>query len=36
VLEKQGRKNEAIEALRTALRMKPDLDEAKKDLKRLT
>jgi tetratricopeptide (TPR) repeat protein len=36
VLEKQGRKNEAIEALRTALRMKPDLEQAKKDLKRLT
>lgn len=35
-LEKQGKKNEAIESLRTALRMNPRLEEAKKDLKRLS
>lgn len=35
-LERQGKKNEAVESLRTALRLKPDLEEAKKDLKRLT
>jgi tetratricopeptide (TPR) repeat protein len=35
VLEKQGRKQEAIAALETALRLKPDLEDAKKDLKRL-
>lgn len=34
-LEKQGRKAEAIQALETAVRLKPDLDDAKKDLKRL-
>jgi len=34
-LEKQGRKPEAINALETAVRLKPDLAEAKKDLKRL-
>ncbi len=36
VLEKENRKDEAIAELRTALRLKPDLDDAKKDLKRLT
>jgi tetratricopeptide (TPR) repeat protein len=35
VLEKQGRKPEAINALDTAVRLKPDLADAKKDLKRL-
>jgi tetratricopeptide (TPR) repeat protein len=35
VLEKSGRKADAIAALETALRLKPDLEEAKKDLKRL-
>ena len=35
VLEKEGRRPEARAELETALRMKPDLDEAKKDLKRL-
>ncbi|MGI8782729.1 MAG: tetratricopeptide repeat protein [Acidobacteriota bacterium] len=35
VLEKQGRKAEAVAALETAVRMKPDLDQARKDLKRL-
>ena len=35
-LEQQGKKNDAIEALRTALRQNPDLEGAKKDLKRLT
>lgn len=35
VLEKQGRKPEAIAELETAVRMKPDLDDAKKDLRRL-
>ena len=35
VLEKLGRKPEAIAELEAALRSKPDLDEAKKDLKRL-
>lgn len=35
VLEKQGRKPEAIAELETSLRLKPDLDDAKKDLKRL-
>ena len=35
VLEKQGRKNEAIAELEAALKLKPDLDPAKKDLKRL-
>jgi hypothetical protein len=36
VLEKKGRKPEAIAEVETALRLKPDLEEAKKDLKRLT
>ena len=35
VLEKQGRKSEAIAELQTAVQMKPNFDEAKKDLKRL-
>ncbi len=35
VLEKQGRKPEAIVALETAVKLKPDLDPARKDLKRL-
>jgi len=35
ILEKQGRRPEAITELQTALKLKPDLDEAKKDLKRL-
>ena len=35
VLEKEGRKSEARSELETALRLKPDLSEAKKDLKRL-
>jgi tetratricopeptide (TPR) repeat protein len=35
-LEKQGKKEEAVESLRTALRLKPDLEDAKKDLERLT
>jgi tetratricopeptide (TPR) repeat protein len=35
VLEKQGRKPDAIESLESALRLKPDLDPAKRDLKRL-
>ena len=35
VYEKEGRKPEAIQELQTALNMKPDLEEAKKDLKRL-
>lgn len=35
VLEKQGRKPEAIAELQTALRIKPNLDDAKKDLRRL-
>jgi hypothetical protein len=35
VLEKQSRKPEAVAALETAVRMKPDLEAAKKDLKRL-
>lgn len=33
--EKMGRKPEAIRELETALRLKPDLEDAKKDLKRL-
>lgn len=33
--EKMGRKSEAISACEQALRLKPDLEEAKKDLKRL-
>jgi tetratricopeptide (TPR) repeat protein len=35
VLEKQGRKNEARGELETALKIKPDFEPAKKDLKRL-
>jgi tetratricopeptide (TPR) repeat protein len=35
VLKMQGRKPEAIAEVETALRLKPDLGEAKKDLKRL-
>jgi tetratricopeptide (TPR) repeat protein len=35
VLEKEGRKSEAMSELHTALRLKPDLEGAKKDLKRL-
>jgi tetratricopeptide (TPR) repeat protein len=35
ILEKQGRKQEAIAEVQSALKMKPDLDEAKKDLKRM-
>jgi tetratricopeptide (TPR) repeat protein len=35
ILEKQGRKPDAIAALETAVRLKPDLEAAKKDLKRL-
>lgn len=35
VLEKQGRKPEAIKALQTSLQLKPDLEEATNDLKRL-
>jgi tetratricopeptide (TPR) repeat protein len=35
VLEKEGRKNEAITELQTAVRLKPNLEGARKDLKRL-
>ena len=35
VLEKEGRKPEAVSELRTALQLKPDLTPAKKDLNRL-
>ena len=35
VYEKEGRKPEAIQELQLAVNMKPDLDDAKKDLKRL-
>jgi len=35
VLEKQSRKPESVAALETSVRMKPDLEAAKKDLKRL-
>jgi tetratricopeptide (TPR) repeat protein len=35
VLEKQGRKNDAISELQTAVNMKPEFEPAKKDLKRL-
>ncbi|MEO5988768.1 MAG: tetratricopeptide repeat protein [Candidatus Eisenbacteria bacterium] len=35
ILERQGRKPEAITELQAALRLQPDLDYAKKDLKRL-
>ena len=34
-LEKQGRKAEAIAEIEVALRMEPEMEEAKKDLKRL-
>jgi tetratricopeptide (TPR) repeat protein len=34
-LEKQGRKTEAIAEIETALRLEPDLEEARKDLKRM-
>lgn len=36
ILERQGRKPEAIAELQTALRLQPDLESAKKDLKRLS
>jgi tetratricopeptide (TPR) repeat protein len=35
VIEQQGRKPEALAEVQMALRLKPDLDDAKKDLKRL-
>lgn len=35
VLEKQGRKQDAITELETAVRIKPDLEDAQKDLNRL-
>ena len=35
VFEKQERKSDAVAALEAALRLNPDLEEAKKDLKRL-
>jgi tetratricopeptide (TPR) repeat protein len=35
VLEKQGKKSEAVAELETAVKLDPKLDEAKKDLKRL-
>lgn len=35
VLEKEGRKQDAIQELQTAVQMKPDFKEAQKDLKRL-
>ncbi|HUI41088.1 MAG TPA: hypothetical protein VL523_03875, partial [Terriglobia bacterium] len=35
VLEKEGRKAEALDELRTAVRLKPDLGQARKDLERL-
>jgi len=35
VVEKQGRRPEALSEVETALHLKPDLDDAKKDLKRL-
>lgn len=35
VLEKEGRKQEAIQEIQTAVQMRPDLKEAQKDLKRL-
>ncbi|MEK7331481.1 MAG: tetratricopeptide repeat protein [Candidatus Eisenbacteria bacterium] len=34
-VEKQGRRPEALSEVETALQLKPDLDDAKKDLKRL-
>jgi hypothetical protein len=33
--EKEGRKSDAISELQTALRLKPDFEAAKQDLKRL-
>lgn len=35
VIEKQGRRAEALSEVETAIQLKPDLDDAKKDLKRL-
>jgi tetratricopeptide (TPR) repeat protein len=35
VYEKEGRKPEAVQELQTAISLKPDLEDAKKDLKRL-
>jgi tetratricopeptide (TPR) repeat protein len=35
VYEKEGRKPEAVQELQTAVNLKPDLEDAKKDLKRL-
>ena len=35
VLEKEGRKADAIAALEQAIKLKPDFDDAKKDLRRL-
>jgi cytochrome c-type biogenesis protein CcmH/NrfG len=34
-LEKLNRKDEAVEALKTAVKLDPNLDGAKKDIKRL-
>lgn len=36
VLENEGKKQDAIRELQTALNIKPDLEDARKDLKRLT
>lgn len=36
VLENEGKKQDAIHELQTALNIKPDLEDARKDLKRLT
>ena len=35
IYEKEGRKPEAIQEVQAAVNLKPDLDDAKKDLKRL-
>ena len=35
ILEKEGRKADAIKELEEALRLEPDFENAKKDLKRL-
>jgi tetratricopeptide (TPR) repeat protein len=35
VLEKEGRKADAIAELQTAVKLKPDFEDARKDLKRL-
>ena len=35
VLEKEGRESEAVSELETALRLRPDLNEARKDLRRM-